>query len=392
MIDHCNTIRVRRNGVAMILVLCLIATAAIMSWAMLSSASLQAQAQYNMEQQVQRSNLAESGLTLALHYLKSPAQSPVALVTGPHGDQHYPGQAELLLWADAPGKVAISVTNTASGKFRIESRAVVNDRPTYAIADVMLRTSGYKVEHGAKFNRDVSIPSNVQVTGPVTASGSVGGQTGNITGAITLASSAPVASPSAVRVLQETLQTPLNPVGANRRSYTWNGQQYQAQKLPFIVMGTLTPDASNPAGVWYADTGANLAFTNVTINGTIVSHSATWDVRFMGNCTVTPLPGMPAVVTNGDIDVCTTSLGTTRATLNGLVYTNGVIRDTGTRRTDGFLRINGSLEMASASATFDSTVRMPVEVVFDPARADVPSFLNTTGNSRRVQVISWNVD
>jgi hypothetical protein len=367
----------------MILVMGLLAVAATLSWALLSSSSMHAAVNVNAVRQAQNKNLAESGASLALYYLRYPEKWSGGNVTGTHGNVHYPGQTDLLLWDDETQSVDINVVNIAADTFRIESVA----GESRVVAEAKIKYSGYEVSDGAAFNRGLTIPANVTIDGTVSALGTIS-NAANITGTATRVTAAPVADASAVRILQETLQTPTNPVGSSRRTYTWNGQEYQAQKLPFIVVGTLTPDASNPAGVWYADTGQSLAIGDATIQGTIVNHSTTWDLRLSGTVNITPHAGMPALVTAGDLDICTSIFGPTRATVNGLVWVGGQVQDTGLRRTDGFFKINGALQVANTSNTFNSNIRLPVQIKYEQANLAVPEFLTTT--SRQVSGIRLN--
>src|SRR5688572_27914853 len=99
--------RPRARGVELMLVMKSLVVAGILAYSILASAALEAQSAANMRAAVQAESMAESGVSVAMHYLLQPQESPVALVEGLAGDWHYPGQANVAL-----GEHSFSVTVT----------------------------------------------------------------------------------------------------------------------------------------------------------------------------------------------------------------------------------------------------------------------------------------
>ena len=65
-----------RQGVAMVMVLMVMAAAAVMGYALLASATLQGQVANAGIQQVSSNQIAESGVNVAMYYLQYPNNAP----------------------------------------------------------------------------------------------------------------------------------------------------------------------------------------------------------------------------------------------------------------------------------------------------------------------------
>lgn len=357
-----------RRGVALLLVLGVIAAASILSWAMLSSASMRAQLDSNVNDATEAQYLAESGVSYAMYYLRYPSKSPVALTTGPY-DTFYPGQDSLSLWSDAGGNVDIAVTNTAKNTFVIRSTSIVEGAKQTVEAEVVLKKSGYKVETAAAFNGPIALPSQVTITGLVSVVGSVTDTVGTVL-PILGGSPVQVAASAATPVLGDISLVASTgiaaPSGGNDRTYELNGQTYVAERAPSLITGTLVTSrpALNPANVWYAESATNLR--DATINGTlVVRHNATIDIE--GNVTITNADSqLPALVSTGNLRQKHQLVKSAKLTVNGVSWLGAKLNVTGISLAQGSVAFNGALLMGSTTPTIEGNTG-PVNIALNAA-------------------------
>src|SRR4030095_5832457 len=71
-----------RRAMALLMVVTVLGVVAIVGFALLSAASLQAQAASNSTRSAEAASLAESGMELACYYLLYPSKAPVAIPVG----------------------------------------------------------------------------------------------------------------------------------------------------------------------------------------------------------------------------------------------------------------------------------------------------------------------
>jgi hypothetical protein len=389
------------HGVALLLVLITVATAAILSWAMLSASSMRAQVDVNALDGVEASSLAESGANLALYYLRYPEQSTTELVAGASGNLHYPGQANLAPWPDSRGTVTITVINPRQDVFQITSVASVPGRSGATItrrvqAVARLNYATFKVERATYTNGGFTVTSNMTVTGDLTVAGNVaiasgGSVSGRIyaqngasfTNGVNAAVWSPVPEYSRLQVVKDTAITPDNAL-TTQRAYTYNGQSYLAQQLGSTVTGTLGATSTNPLGLYFAE--RDTLFRNATINGTVVIRDGKSFIG-RGNVTVTPAGGMPALVTE-KLDVQSTVLTPANVTLNGLTWVNSSITNGLSTTTLGSLKVNGALLFGSTTAQVSSNAKFPITIAYDAAKSRVPKFAGSD-TIAGITVTSW---
>jgi hypothetical protein len=393
-----------RHGIAMVIVLIVVATASVLSWAMLSASSLRSRVNQNALESVQADYLAESGVNLAMHFLRTPNRSPVELIVGAAGNLHYPGQNNLQLWSDAPGVVDIIVTNTASNEFLIASVARTTSAsgqssvrrvearvklvaPEFSIADAMQSNGTFTTNGVTYIEGNLRTAGNLNTQGISTISGRVLAQNGSAFARGTSVTLSPmVYDYSLLQAVQFTDQQTAR-CAASQREYIHNGQVCFAEQLPTTVSNlTLGPTATNPLAIYWAER-ANTTISNSTINGTVVIRGGR-TLTLRNTVTVTPQPGMPAVVT-GTLDGSSSTTSVLNATLNGLVYVynaaaiNNALADSGV----GWLKVNGALMFASTTPVIHSRVKYPMYINFDAGRARAPNFVVLPAN--RVRVMSW---
>jgi hypothetical protein len=377
-----------RRGIALMLVLSVVAAASILSWAMLSASTLRSQVDTNAADSLEASYLAESGVSYAMYYLRYPEKSPVGLVAGAF-DTHYPGQSNLSLWADARGTVNITVTNTAAYTFRIRSSSSVNGTERTVSADVRLTTLGYPVTSAAGFNGPFTVGALTQINGPVLATGAVGGSTANITGspALVAAGSAVVPTAAQVQLLSETGVAAVGTGVSTDRTYTYRGKTYVAERAPSVILVTLFSlrPQLNPMNVWYSD--SNVSLSGAAFEGTLVLRNSA-KLTVSATSVVSAKPGMPALIVGGDMDMRNTLTLPSKLTVNGVTWIGNRITSTGTLRTDGELKIEGALLMGG-SAPSVTHGNSPVRVAYNTHALKVKDLSNVrTVNG--IEVINWN--
>src|SRR4051812_19980955 len=139
-----------RRGIALLLVLSVLAVASILSWSMLSAASLRARVDVNAQDATNAKLLADSGVSYGLYYLRYPEKAPVALTVGPY-NTYYAGQNGLTLWQGASGVANVSITNTALNTFTVRSTALVNGLTQTIESETVIGTAGYVVDSAVAF-------------------------------------------------------------------------------------------------------------------------------------------------------------------------------------------------------------------------------------------------
>ncbi len=346
-----------RRGVALLLVLGVVAVASIISWAMLSSASLRARVDANVKDSVESKYLADSGVSYAMYYLRYPEKSPVALTTGAYNN-FYAGQTGVRMWTDAGGLVDITVTNTALNTFLIRSTAIVQGTTQTVESEVTLTTVGYKVETAAAFGGAITLPSQVTITGPVSTVSNILDSVGNL---LTSLGGATVSvSSSAVPAFSDLLQVTETGVtastGGTDRTYSIDGVKYVAEKAPATITGTLltTRPALNPANVWYSET--DVVLNGATINGTLILRTSGTGVQLQGTSTINVANnGLPALIVPKDLTMKHATLKPAKLTVQGVTWIGSKVTVTGTSISAGALNFVGSLLMGGATPKIEGT-------------------------------------
>jgi hypothetical protein len=241
---------------ALLLVLSVVAVAAVAGYSILSSNALQAQVGRNAVQGVSAEYLADSGLHLALYQLqqsggKTWSQSGITL----------PGIA---------GTIDITVTKdgslytlTATGKIPLAGGGTTLTHRAQAIVRVG--------DVAAIFRGDFSsIPSGVNILGPIETadSGGGGGLLGGLLGGVLglIGDVVHILIPD-TSIPQATEAKSLLST-ASPRTYTYQGQVYAAQPLPYNLTDFQGgPSAANPLGVFYTTTSTTVS--NTVINGSL---------------------------------------------------------------------------------------------------------------------------
>ncbi|MFT3785246.1 MAG: hypothetical protein QM770_03650 [Tepidisphaeraceae bacterium] len=402
-----TSIRRAGSGVALLLVLMITATAAVMAWSMLASTSVRSTINDNAYDGVEAQALADSGVQLAMHYLRNSDKSPVALSSGPYGDNYYPGQSNLQLWSDARGTVSITVTNIGPNNFTVVSRATVTGKQgtqTRTVeADVGLtRDANYTVQDALLMNSTLSLPSNITISGTaltryatVAAPAVIVGQARGavslvagvqaMSGAVTNANlSLPSPVSNDVLLMSELGNSPVGATSSAQRTYTWRGRQWVADVLPITVTGTRGPTATNPAGVYYAD--RNTTLSSATINGSVIIRTGKTLV-VKGTTAINAAAGLPAVVTD-TLDIQSSASSVVNFAVNGVVHVNTKVTNSLSTAAVGSVTINGALMLGATTGQVTSNFKVPTTVAYNATQATVPTLLGL-GNVNGVRVLRW---
>ncbi len=371
----------RQRGIAMLLVLVVVAAVSVMAYGLLASASTGTQIASATALRLQRQYLAESGLNLAYYYLQHPEASPVSRVYGDWGNVHYPGEENITL-GDMPGTLSISVTNTANGVFEIESVATLEGDTHRASASVKLdkrRTFG----QAANFLSDVTLGNRVTITGGVTTLGSLTLDASAVTGLLS-ATNGP--SLGGTEVPDDAVSE--YPVSMNYYLpyYFKDGKRYTAKRLTngFVFLTLLDLDVvNNPYNVWYADTNVQFFLVN-SLSGSLITRNGK-NVTVQWNLTITPHVGLPALVVDGDLTIS----GPNRTlNLNGLTYVRNQITGSGNTSTSR-ININGVFVSGNKTSAPFRNYNGYTLINFDPERASVQAVMDEVEPIQNVTIQSW---
>ncbi len=163
----------RQRGIALLLVLLVMAVASILAFAMLSAGALQATAGSNGITAAAAQAQAESGIHLASYYLTHPQTAPVSAGNwGPTSVNFVSTQS-----ASMPGSVTVTVTTLGTNLYQV---ITVGSVPSSTDGQAITRTitaqlevmPSYQVTGAGAFNAtNVTIGNGVTVSGSISSSG-----------------------------------------------------------------------------------------------------------------------------------------------------------------------------------------------------------------------------
>jgi Tfp pilus assembly protein PilV len=351
-----RTLKHPRSGIAMILVIVVMATAAIMSLALLSSASMQAQAAKNATYSSSADSLDQSGTNMALYYLMYPDKAPAtALKTTGSTTFYNPGTdvpAMNLADGSSLGKIAVSLTsrNGTTSDFGIDvtstsgSNGAVLSRIMHTNAELKSR---YLVKYAMASNDAFTIPASgvsVSINGDVRCDGGLGGLLSAVTGLLKIPANAAVPTYPAKGV---PTMSELN-CCKNLPSYGSGTAQ--------LVSGTISSfpvaNASNPDAVYYATNNLTIS-GNVTLVGTLIAKQ---NLTINGNTIniTTKKTGQPALVVGGNLIFNGVLLTTRTLNVNGLCWLGGNMSGSGILSTTNF-NVTGALMWGGSNPRFDNS-------------------------------------
>lgn len=408
-----------RRGIALILVIAVLGIAAIMSYAMLSSASLQAQVGGTSKLLVSADTMTESGVNYALYYLQHPESAPTL------SNGHYAGQTGISLTGDSTGTVDVTVSEydkdgtTALPKntYLIKSVGKSNSVTRTVYVKVYV-ASKYRVVSALDVNNDMSTPALVtlnisddtttgfvrKATDPLVRGdgklnfGLLNSLTGLVASLLTNASST-MAVPKYPAQASPTL-TGANEINVLKAytTYKWKGVTYTADNLTWNPSNETiaTSNASgNPLNVWY--TTSNRTFSNtVNLVGTLIVVGGK-TITIAGTTTITAKPdpstgepAMPALVV--DNNVVFSGLSRT-LNVNGLMWVANQISGNALA-TNWKLNVNGSLMLPGAPVTagtqITSLLNGTINLKYVQANVDLPDLSDKDQIPQTVKLLSWS--
>jgi hypothetical protein len=344
-------IRRQRSGIALILVVTVLAFAAIVGFTMLSTASMQAAATRNSNLALAADGLAESGFDLACFYLLNPAKAPTFVAPGDfwHG-------GTLTFGPNMPGSVDITITPLATAnQYRIVSvgRGANSDLVRTVIATVQANR-GYQVKALVGFNQSGYLPVTSTVHGDVQANGTLinaGIINGNVLSPNPIGGLGNILG--GLIVLNSDNSTPIPSVTTlrNYATYTYRGATYSAGTITGLPTNTtLGPTASNPAGIYRCLSTLTMNH-NVTINGTLIVEGEL-NISGGGN-TITPADGYPGLIVKSNTWIRGTLIPTGSPrdlTVNGLAWIGGGLRSSNLLGINAGMTVNGALQFGGSAS------------------------------------------
>ncbi len=409
-----NTHHRRRRGVAMLLVLGVIAMATVLGYAMLATGSLQKQVSSNGAATAGAQGMAESGVNLAMYYLQHPDKRNDYPATYPETENYdragtyWRGTGGQFVNVGSPVAGSIKVTVNRSNpaiRWQYDIQAVgraAGSAVERKVEATVWVNSEYKIRHAAMFSNDVTFTAGSRV-------GQNGQGNGDVysNGAVIIRSTANVWGTGLRR---KSLSTPVRPFlnwvtpvplvpqvvprnGTEVRDYrTYEmpaGTPRVASTLTIAAIGDgtgtmrLQASTANPAGIFYAP--GNFTLTrNAEVRGTlIVAGNLLVDG---GEITCRANDGFPALLVNGDIRF-TNGLGTSNLTVEGVTWVGGKIDATLAQYPA--LTSTGALLVNGASPIFALTSGGKVFLNFDSNRTALPDLSDVGRTPQNVKVISW---
>ena len=392
----------RRGGIALVLVVLVMALAGVMAYAMLSAAAVQATSSANAVAAATARAQAESGIHLAMYYLLNPANAPASFsppctvtaafaTTQPAASM--PGSVTIQV--GSPSNHCYSVVSTGSSGSSTGGGAV-----TRTINAEIQLGSPFQINAAGGFYGGITVGANASFSSStasapaIAATGSVTNN-GHISGNVSATSVVPGGTWTNGSLLPAS-STPAPASVGNVTDYT-QAYVYQGSLFSPALIGSsvttptsLGPTPSNPLGIYYT-TGSLTVNKPLTVNGTLVV-GGTGSLTNYSSITITPLASqpntyLPAMVVNSKLTMSGSS-----ASLNvtGVTYVAkgiyGVSTSTATNVT-----INGALLVTANSV--DHTYMGTLSVTYNPTYTNIPNFdvnNNDWASNSGVKIIAWS--
>ena len=373
---------------ALLLVVAVLATAAVLGYAMLSVNTLQAQLASNLTHTAGAEYDAEAGANVAEYYLQTPTVAPSS-------------------WTSTPGyklyAMAVQVNDGTTASFDVTAVKGAS-RNVYTIQSIGRTSTGSAYTHSTNasitvarvgipgagvFGGNISIPtrttfSDGAVSGAlaIQANGTVTAVTGS-----TISGTIDRAPLSALAYTAPTAAT-VNYYGVGVSPSTYLCYDGVTLGTPQLISATSIKTASipavaanNPGAIYYHFGNATISGT-FTLPGTLIIRGGTLTIS--SNATITPKTGYPAMVCEQGVTIS----GASRTfTANGVVFIGGNYTWTGTNTSSKFL-VNGALVMPSGS-TIQTTNNGTFTVTYASAKANVPDLTTFDQAGLSVKVNSW---
>jgi hypothetical protein len=373
----------RRAGIALLLVITVLAIATVLGYAMLSTNTLQAEISSNLQRATIAEYAAESGINVAMYYLQNPTVAPASWTA----NSNYMLSATGVPLNDG-SQAVFDVTVTANplpNSYTIQSTGWPSAGSSFShVASAVVTANPAPIPAALVAGGNITIPTNTTITSngssdalAIQANGSINLQAGsNITGS---KSAAPLASDAYIVPTSATVNH--YGVGTSGGTYLWTDnttigtpQQITSSSLTSATLPAKLP--SNPAGIYYCVGNLNVT-GSTTINGTLIVTGGNLTVS--SHLTINPASQFPAmicdqkVMINGAGRVCT---------CNGVVFLGTGLAWNNNNSNSSF-NVNGALLLAAGANIAYSTYGASV-VSYSPTSINVP--LLTTFNQPALSI------
>jgi Tfp pilus assembly protein PilX len=403
----------RPRGVALVMVITVIAVATVLGYVMLSSASLQQHAGANQTKLLSADYLAESGLNIAMYYLQYPEQAPAL-----NPDGYWAGMnASYTLPNGSPGSLSVVVTRDPDDKWTYEVVASASVGSATVAAHRVSRATGARVFVQSEYvMKPGAIVANNSITlsGPITTFGDVYSpktmlvRTGSVVNGNGYAQPpfqtiSPYTQPSkGYKSITNTAPgaaiAPANTDVNRYKTYkAADGETHSADLLSAVtsllggLLGIITrqPTVENPGGVMYKE-GTYELQDNVTINGTLVVEG---DLLIKGtNISINPQPGFPALVVTGNVEIYQQGKSLTS---NGVTYIGGQLKSNGSPLLPALastFTVNGGLIFGSPTVQPIMTgYNVKTSLTYNAAKASAPELSSALRTTKGVTIVRWGL-
>ncbi len=329
------------RGLALLLVVMVLALASTLGYVMLSGVTLQNRAAANQVRLSTADYLAESGLNLAMYYLQNPTLAPSLNASGYWGGTG----GDLAIASSIAATVNVTVTQDATDPWSYEIVCVAKAGTN--IDTQVTRTTGarvyvrnqFAITKAAAFNTDVTVPPYWTIQGDVWTSKQLAIKSGTPTPSVTGAGYCKTLKQNLGYIPPGAGIKPLpnanwpGPSGTNDlnlyNTYSIADTSYTCDTLSGTSLGSVTknPTATNPAGVIYKDAtvdGPYALLDNVQIYGTLVVKG---NLEIEGaNIAIYPKANFPALIVTGTLQIDQPKHG---LTVNGLCFVGTTVKSSG---------------------------------------------------------------
>jgi uncharacterized Zn-binding protein involved in type VI secretion len=375
-----------RPGMALVLVVAVLATAAVLGYAMLSANTLQAEVSSNLMHAAGAEYVAESGINVGMYYLQWPANSPAN-------------------WTSTPGyklyATAVPLNDGTESNFNLAVTANAQTN-TYTLQSTGYPTPGSAFSHAATATvtvKRVPIPGAGVFGGGITIPARTTFSSAGITGALAIQADGAITQSGGTIVGNESA-APLTPAAyvaptasnvnyygvGTTGNYLWTDGTTLGTPQQ-ITVATLTAAklpatlSSNPAGIFYHQ-GDLVVTGSVTINGTLIVRGGSLTVQ--GTLIINPASQFPALVCEEDAIIKGQSR---QLAANGVVFLGTGFSWSG-NNTNSAINITGALVMPSA-ATIGTTTKGVCNVTYSASNTNVPLLTTFDQPAASVEINSW---
>ncbi len=389
-----QTISPRRRhsarGMALVMVIAVLATASILAYAILSSASLQGSISDNLSTSASSEYIAESGINIATYYLQNPELAPASWTSNPS----YKLQASGVPLNDGTS-AAFDVTASATATrdlYNVSSIGYTSaSSPLTRTATAQVKINRAKIPAAGVFGGAIAIPlcatfsdggisgaAAIQANGVISLSGVLNG----------LQLAAPLTTSSYIAPTASNVN--YYGVGMTGGVYLFSDGTTtgtpQSLVAPTLTAGNMPSQAANnPAGIYYYD--GNLTInSSLTINGTLIIRGG--NLTLAGNrttLTINPKSQFPALICEKRL---TCSGKNAAYTFNGVVFLGTGLTWGGSVGTSK-IQINGALVMPSGK-TIVNSISGTLIATYTPSNIDVPTLTQFDQPGISVQTTSWS--